>query len=157
MSWGQAQASYTFRPEEEYNNLSSSPTSKSDVLFGPIKNHSSSSYALASTLLAIALWGAYAYYVQMTTGLGVTGMRSVVSWAFYIINFVFFIGISHVGALMSAILRLTNANWRKPITRIAEVVTFSSLMMAVMMPLIDLGRPDRLLYTIIFARFQSPL
>jgi Ni/Fe-hydrogenase subunit HybB-like protein len=137
--------------------LSSSSTSKSDALFGPIKSHSSSSYALGSSLLAIALWGLYAYYVQFTTGLGVTGMRSVVSWAFYIINFVFFIGISHVGALMSAILRLTNAEWRKPITRIAEVVTFSSLMMAVMMPLIDLGRPDRLLNTIIFARFQSPL
>jgi len=137
--------------------VSSSSTSKSAALFGPIKSHSSSSYALASSLLAIALWGVYAYYVQLTTGLGVTGMRSVVSWAFYIINFVFFIGISHVGALMSAILRLTNAEWRKPITRIAEVVTFASLMMAVMMPLTDLGRPDRLLYTIIFARFQSPL
>jgi Ni/Fe-hydrogenase subunit HybB-like protein len=137
--------------------VSSSSTPKSAALFGPIKSHSSSSYALGSSLLAIALWGVYAYYVQFTTGLGVTGMRSVVSWAFYIINFVFFIGISHVGALMSAILRLTNAEWRKPITRIAEVVTFASLMMAVMMPLIDLGRPDRLLYTIIFARVQSPL
>ena len=137
--------------------MTSSSTSKSAALFGPIKSHSSSSYALGSTLLAIALWGVYAYYVQVTTGLGVTGMRSVVSWAFYIINFVFFIGISHVGALMSAILRLTNAEWRKPITRIAEVVTFSSLMMAVMMPLIDLGRPDLLVNTIIFARFQSPL
>ena len=104
--------------------MSSSSTSKSATLFGPIKSHSSSSFALGSTLLAIALWGVYAYYVQVTTGLGVTGMRSVVSWAFYIINFVFFIGISHVGALMSAILRLTNADWRKPITRIAEVVTF---------------------------------
>ena len=137
--------------------MSSSSTSESTPLFGPIKSHSSSSYALGSSLLAIALWGAYAYYVQLTTGLGVTGMRSVVSWAFYIINFVFFIGISHVGALMSAILRLTNAEWRKPITRIAEVVTFASLMMAVMMPLIDLGRPDRLLNTIMFARLQSPL
>jgi Ni/Fe-hydrogenase subunit HybB-like protein len=137
--------------------VKSSSTSESTVLFEPIKTHSSSSYALASSLLAIALWGAYAYYVQLTTGLGVTGMRAVVSWAFYIINFVFFIGISHVGALMSAILRLTNAEWRKPITRIAEVVTFSSLMMAVMMPVIDLGRPDRLLNTIVFARLQSPL
>lgn len=137
--------------------MSSSSTSDSTPLFGPIKSHSSSFYALGSSLLVIALWGAYAYYVQLTTGLGVTGMRSVVSWAFYIINFVFFIGISHVGALMSAILRLTNAEWRKPITRIAEVVTFASLMMAVMMPLIDLGRPDRLLNTIMFARLQSPL
>jgi Ni/Fe-hydrogenase subunit HybB-like protein len=134
-----------------------SDSSIESAIFGPVKSHTSRSYALGSSLLAIALWGAYAYYVQNTTGLGVTGMRSVVSWAFYIVNFVFFIGISHVGALMSAILRLTNAEWRKPITRIAEVVTFASLMMAVMMPLVDLGRPDRLLNTIMFARLQSPL
>jgi Ni/Fe-hydrogenase subunit HybB-like protein len=135
----------------------SSKSANEIAILRPIKSHTSRSYALGSSLLAIALWGAYAYYVQMTTGLGVTGMRSVVSWAFYIVNFVFFIGISHVGALMSAILRLTNAEWRKPITRIAEVVTFASLMMAVMMPLVDLGRPDRLLNTIMFARLQSPL
>jgi len=137
--------------------MTANSTEKNKSIFGPVKNQSSSVYALASSLLAIALWGAYAYYVQLTTGLGVTGMRAVVSWAFYIVNFVFFIGISHVGALMSAILRLTKAEWRKPITRIAEVVTFASLMMAVMMPVIDLGRPDRLLHTIIFARIQSPL
>lgn len=122
-----------------------------------MKSRGSRFYALAFSLLAVIGWGVFAYVTQITTGLGVTGMRSVVSWGFYIITFVFFIGISHVGALMSAILRLTNSDWRRPITRMAEVVTFSSLLVAATLPLIDLGRPDRILYIATLARLQSPL
>jgi len=130
---------------------------RSDILFNPLRASSTRFYLLVTGLLAVVGWGIYAYNVQLTTGLGVTGMRSVVLWGVYIINFVFFIGISHVGALMSAILRLTNAEWRRPITRIAEVVTFASLIIAALFPLIDLGRPERLLNLALYARLQSPL
>lgn len=132
-------------------------TAKSQVLFDVLSGYHFSYYLLVSSLLAVVGWGMYAYYVQFTTGLGVTAMRGVVPWGVYVINFVFFIGISHVGALMSAILRLTNAEWRRPVTRMAEVVTFASLIVAAAMPLIDLGRPDRIANVFIFARIQSPL
>ena len=78
-------------------------------------------------------------------------------WGVYITNFVFFIGISHVGALMSAILRLTSADWRKPVTRLAEVVTFASLLAAVTWPIAHLGRPDRWINLLIYPKLQSPL
>ncbi len=130
---------------------------RSEVLFRPLMSYSARYYLLVSSLLAAIGWGMYAYYVQFTTGLGVTAMRGVVSWGVYVVNFVFFIGISHVGALMSAILRLTNAEWRRPITRMAEVVTFASLIVAALFPFIDLGRPDRIANVFIFARLQSPL
>ena len=77
--------------------------------------------------------------------------------AVYITNFVFFIGISHVGALMSAILRLTGADWRKPITRAAEVVTFASLLAAITWPIAHLGRPDRWINLFLYPKLQSPL
>jgi molybdopterin-containing oxidoreductase family membrane subunit len=112
---------------------------------------------LAFSLLAVCLWGLYAYSVQVTSGIGVLGVRSEVMWGFYITNFVFFIGISHVGALMSAILRLTSADWRKPITRLAEVVTFASLLAAITWPIAHLGRPDRWLNLLIYPKLQSPL
>lgn len=108
-------------------------------------------------LLATLLWGAYAYFYQLQNGLGATGMRDYVSWGMYITNFVFFIGISHVGALMSAILRLTHAEWRRPITRMAEVITFSSLFFGALMPFIDLGRPDRILNLFLYPQLNSPL
>jgi len=128
-----------------------------ELLLDPLTRRSNSYYLLVSVLLAIVGWGAYAYAVQVTSGIGVAGIRSEVMWAIYITNFVFFIGISHVGALMSAILRLTSVDWRKPITRLAEVVTFASLIVAVTFPIIHLGRPDRWINLFIYPKLQSPL
>ncbi|MDQ7819667.1 MAG: NrfD/PsrC family molybdoenzyme membrane anchor subunit [Armatimonadota bacterium] len=114
-------------------------------------------YALMGVLVGVALWGLIAYGVQLRYGLGVTGLRDNVMWGVYITNFVFFIGVSHVGALMSAILRLTGAEWRRPITRMAEAITFASLLMGGLMPLVDMGRPDRLLNLVLHGRLQSPI
>src|SRR3990172_176296 len=69
-----------------------------------------------AVLGALVLWGAYAYATQLRRGLGVTGLNRPVYWGFYITNFVFFIGISHAGTLISAILRLCQAEWRRSIT-----------------------------------------
>src|SRR5439155_261211 len=68
-------------------------------------------------------------------------IRFPIFWAFYITNFVFWIGISHAGTLISAILRLVNATWRRPVTRCAEVITVFALMIGAMFPIIHLGRP----------------
>ncbi len=114
-------------------------------------------YALLGGLLAVFAWGVVAYVTQLWYGLGVTGLRDHVMWGVYITNFVFFIGVSHVGALMSAILRLTGAEWRRPITRMAEAITFASLLMGALMPLVDMGRPDRLLNVLVHGRLQSPV
>ena len=60
------------------------------------------------------------------------------------VNFVFWIGISHAGIMISAILRLTQAEWRRPVTRAAEVLTVFSLMGATMAAaLVHTGRPWR--------------
>jgi Ni/Fe-hydrogenase subunit HybB-like protein len=130
---------------------------KTDVLLEPVAHYSSGYYFLAFALLAVCVWGAYAFAVQVTNGIGVLGIRSEVMWGVYITNFVFFIGISHVGALMSAILRLTSADWRKPVTRVAEVVTFASLLAAVTWPIAHLGRPDRFMNLFLYPKLQSPL
>ena len=114
-------------------------------------------YALVGGLAAIILWGLIAYGVQLRYGLGVTGLRDNFMWGVYITNFVFFIGVSHVGALMSAILRLTGAEWRRPITRMAEAITFASLLMGALMPFVDMGRPDRILNLFLHGRLQSPI
>ena len=114
-------------------------------------------YALVGGLVAVIIWGLIAYGVQLRYGLGVTGLRDNFMWGVYITNFVFFIGVSHVGALMSAILRLTGAEWRRSITRMAEAITFASLLMGALMPFVDMGRPDRILNIILHGRLQSPI
>lgn len=105
----------------------------------------------------VVAWGVFAYTVQIRDGLIATGMRDRILWGLYISNFVFFIGISHAGTLISAILRVAQAGWRTPITRMAEFITVVALSMGAIMPLIDMGRPDRLLNMFLFGRWQSPL
>lgn len=114
-------------------------------------------YILAGVLLAIIAWGVFAYIYQLRLGLGVTGLNRPVFWGLYIVNFVFFIGVSHAGTLVSAILRITGAEWRRPITRAAEAITVFSLILGVSSILIDLGRIDRVWTMVRYGRFQSPL
>src|ERR1022692_3927333 len=108
-------------------------------------------------LVMVILWGAFAYFRQLRFGLVETGMRDQISWGLYISNFVFFIGISHAGTLISAILRVTDAGWRRPITRMAEEITVIALLVGASMVCIDMGRPDRVLNVILHGRFQSPI
>ena len=108
-------------------------------------------------LLAVCAMGFVAWTVQLVYGLRVTDMRNYVSWGMYMTNFVFFIGISHAGTLISAILRVTDAGWRRPITRMAEAITVIALVIGASMVMIDMGRPDRLLNLLIHGRFQSPI
>jgi molybdopterin-containing oxidoreductase family membrane subunit len=79
------------------------------------------------------------------------------SWTLYLVNFVFFIGISHAGTLISAILRITNAGWRTPITRAAEMVTVFALAAGPTNILFDLGRSARFYWVGLHAQFKSPL
>lgn len=92
----------------------------------------------------IFLTGMGAFGYMLNKGVGVTGLNRPVFWGVYMVNFVFFIGISHAGIMISAILRLTQAEWRRPVTRAAEVLTVFSLMSALMAaPLVHVGRPWR--------------
>lgn len=112
---------------------------------------------LVIALLSIIGWGAYCYINQLRHGLSVTAMNDYFSWGVYIINYIFLIGIGMAGTLMSAMLRLTGAHWRHPVTRLAEAITLMALLIAGPMVIIDMGRPDRFLNVLIYARWQSPI
>ena len=127
------------------------------VLFEPILHTGGRFYVTVVALVAVIGWAAFTYIYQVKHGLGTTGLNRPVMWGFYIINFVFFIGISHAGTLISAILRLCNAEWRRAITRSAEVITVLVLFIGMSNIIIDLGRPDRLLYVIQYGHLRSPL
>ncbi|MFQ5649295.1 MAG: NrfD/PsrC family molybdoenzyme membrane anchor subunit [bacterium] len=128
-----------------------------EVLIRPIEHTGKGFYITVCVLLAIIAFSVYTYIRQVVLGLGVTGLNQPVSWGFYIINFVFFIGISHAGTLISAILRLSKAEWRRPITRMAEVITAIVLAIGGLHPILDLGRPDRMMHLFTDGRLQSPL
>ena len=127
------------------------------VVLNPLAQTTRGYYLFVLILLAVWGWGLYAYITQVRFGLVSTGMRDRVFWALYMVNFVFFIGISHAGTLISAILRVTQAGWRTPVTRMAEMITVVAISVGALMPIIDLGRPERVWHIVVWGRFQSPL
>lgn len=106
-------------------------------------------------VLVVAGFGAYA--VQVRDGLGATGMGDTVVWGVYISNFIFFSGLGMAGTFISGILRLTGAEWRRPLTRFSELSTVAALAMCAIMPAVDMGRPDRLWHLVAYGRLESPL
>jgi Ni/Fe-hydrogenase subunit HybB-like protein len=108
-------------------------------------------------LIIICLIGAYAYFLQLKNGLVVTSMRDYATWGIYISNFVFFVAISLVGSLITAILRLANVHWSTPLTRIAEIIAVSAIVFASLIIVVDMGRPERFLNLLLHGRLQSPI
>lgn len=108
-------------------------------------------------LIVIALIGAFAYYRQLRYGLVVTNMRDYVSWGIYISNFVFFVAISLVGSLITAVFRLSDVHWSTPLTRIAEIIAVSAIVFASLIIIVDMGRPERFVNLFIYGRIQSPI
>ncbi len=108
-------------------------------------------------MIIVFVAGLPALIIQHVKGHIVTGMRDNVVWGVYIVNFIFYIGISYAGALISGILYLLNVEWRKPIIRIAEMITVISTILGPIYILLCIGRLDRLDHLILFGRIQSPI
>ena len=108
-------------------------------------------------LITLCLIGGVAYYRQLKHGLGVTNLGDYVSWGIYISNFVFFVAISLVGSLITAIFRLAEVKWATPLTRIAEIIAVSAIVFASLIIIVDMGRPERLVNLFLYGRIQSPI
>ncbi len=114
-------------------------------------------YIVFGTFCAFFLLGIYALVQQIAHGHIVTGMRDNVVWGVYIVNFIFFMGLSYAGALISGVLHLFKSKWRHPIMRIAELITVISLMIGPFFIFFCIGRLDRLPNLMIYPRIQSPI
>jgi Ni/Fe-hydrogenase subunit HybB-like protein len=117
------------------------PEQINEDLMRPLYGASARYLMVLACFVAVVIAGFFAFGWQVNHGIGVSGLRRPVFWGFYITNFVFWIGLSHAGTLISAILRLANATWRRPVTRCAEVITVFALSIGAMFPIVHLGRP----------------
>ena len=111
--------------------------------------------AILALVVVVALFGYWFYMVRW--GMGVAGIRRPVGWGVFIATFVFWIGISHSGTFISAILRVFNAEFRRPITRAAELMTSFSLICGFLFPVIHLGRAWTVYYMVPIPNQRYPL
>jgi Ni/Fe-hydrogenase subunit HybB-like protein len=114
-------------------------------------------YFIFAGFLIVFCIGIYGLIQQIDKGHIVTGMRDNVVWGVYIVNFIFFMGLSYAGALLSGVLHLFRTGWRKPVIRLAELITVISLVIGPFFIFFCVGRLDRLYYLILYPRIQSPI
>lgn len=113
-------------------------------------------------LAALAAIGAFAYSRQFQEGLVVTGLRDWgvmggAPWGLYVAFDVYFVGVSFAGITIATLVRLLNIQKLRPISRMAELLTVISLLLAGLVIMADLGQPVRGIVNLFrYARPQSP-
>ncbi len=119
-------------------------------------------WLLVAVLVALVGWGLVAYSRQLAEGLVVTGLRDIgtmagSAWGLYIAFDVYFVGVSFAGISTAALIRLLRLEHLKPVSRMAELLTVVSLILAAFSVLPDLGQPLRGIVNLFrYARPQSP-
>ena len=81
-----------------------------------------------------------AWYYLIMQGLGVAGVNRPVYWGIFLVEVVFWIGISHAGTFISAILRVLKIESRRPFTCAAELMTTFGLVQAGISVFLHMGR-----------------
>ena len=117
--------------------------------------------AAAASLVALGGW---AWSTMLRRGMGMTGLNSPVMWGSLITTFVFFIGVSHSGTLVSAILFFTRSPLRAAVGRSAEGMTVIAILTAGLYPVIHIGRSWLFFFVLpypnqrmLWPNFRSPL
>ena len=103
-------------------------------------------------VVGIALW-----MVQLSGGMIQTGMRNLDSWGFYITLFMFFVGLSAGGLIISSIPNAFGMKGFGDISRVAIWTSICCTCVAIGFVVVDLGGPLRLWELFVYSNLSSPL
>jgi molybdopterin-containing oxidoreductase family membrane subunit len=95
-------------------------------------------FAILAAVVAYSLF--FQWYLLIRDGQGLAGVMRPDYWGIFLVNTVFWIGISHAGTFISAILRVFKAEFRRPFTRAAELMTTFGLVQAGFSVFMHMGR-----------------
>ncbi len=100
----------------------------------------------------------YGFVQQLLYGHAVTGQGSHGAiWGIIVANIVNFIGISHVGIAISAVVRILRLEKYRQLARLAEFVTLAAITVAVLNITIDVGHPERFIFNVVwYGRYHAP-
>jgi Ni/Fe-hydrogenase subunit HybB-like protein len=127
---------------EEHLMLDPRPRGEMNAMVMDAMHTTSWKFWVIATLLGIVvtvcLFGVWGYLIA--NGLGVAGVNRPSYWGIFLVNTVFWIGISHAGTFVSALLRVFKAEFRRPFTRAAELMTSLGLVQAGISIFLHMGR-----------------
>ena len=108
--------------------------------------------AAAVTVAGLALWG-----VQLSGGMAQTGMRNLDSWGLYITMFMFLVGLSAGGLIISSAPRVLGLSGFGGISKVAVWTSVCCTVLAIGFVVVDLGQPLRLWELFAYSNLSSPL
>lgn len=108
--------------------------------------------AAIMTVVGLVLWG-----VQLTQGLVVTNMRNLDSWGLYITSFMFLVGLSAGGLIISSVPRAFGVKGFGGISKIAVWTSICCTVLAIAFVIVDLGNPLRIWELFAYSNLTSPL
>jgi molybdopterin-containing oxidoreductase family membrane subunit len=102
---------------------------------------------IAALFIAIGI-GMAGYARQFRVGLIATNMRDQITWAFYIGNFTFLVGVAAAAVLL--VIPAYVYHWKpiKEVVVLGELLAISAITMCLLFVLVDMGRPDRFLHIV---------
>lgn len=111
--------------------------------FKIIGKGSMSYYSWVIFLILLIIWGGFGYANQLTNGLIVTHMRDSVSWAFYIGNFTFLVGVAAASVML--VIPAYIYHWKpiKEIVIFGELLAICAVIMCLCFIVVDIGKPSR--------------
>jgi Ni/Fe-hydrogenase subunit HybB-like protein len=107
-------------------------------------------YAWCLTLLLFVIVGFIFYLKQHDVGLIATNMNDQVSWGLYIANFTYLVGAAAAAVLLVIPSYIYHFKPIKEIVILGELFAASSIIMAILFVMVDLGRLDRFWHMIPF-------
>ena len=104
------------------------------------------------TVMGLALW-----FVQLDGGMVQTGMRNLDSWGLYITMFMFLVGLSAGGLIISSAPRVLGVEGFGGISKVAVWTSICCTVLAIAFVVVDLGHPARLWELFAYSNLGSPL
>lgn len=108
--------------------------------------------AAALTVAGLALW-----FVQLSGGMVQTGMRNLDSWGLYITMFMFFVGLSAGGLIISSVPKAFGMAGFGGVSKVAVWTSICCTVLAIGFVVVDLGQPMRLWELFAYSNLGSPL
>lgn len=100
-------------------------------------------YAGIFFLFLLMIWGGFGYFDQLKDGLIHSHMRDSVSWAFYIGNFTFLVGVAAAAVML--VIPAYIYEWKpiKEIVIFGEILAICAVIMCLSFIMVDIGNPQR--------------
>lgn len=106
---------------------------------------------------AIAIVGIVFWMIQLNGGMVQTNMRNLTPWGLYITAFMFFVGLSAGGLIISSVPTAFGMKGFGGISKVAIMTSIASVCAAIGFVVVDLGGPLRLWELFVYSNLTSPL